>query len=30
MVIGWYYGSYRDGRGRIFAKKNKKNSIEKN
>jgi hypothetical protein len=29
MVIGWYYGSYKDGWGKIFAKKkfqkNKKN-----
>jgi hypothetical protein len=27
MVIGWYYGSYKDGRGSIFVKKKKK-SIE--
>ena len=25
MVIGWYYGSYKDGRGSIFVKKKKKN-----
>jgi hypothetical protein len=29
MVIGWYYGSYKDGRGSIFVKKKKKKSIEK-
>jgi hypothetical protein len=23
MVIGWYYGSYKDGRGSIFVKKKK-------
>jgi len=29
MVIGWYYGSHKDGWGRIFAKKNKKKFYRK-